>query len=230
MFFVLFTTAFVLGLSSSFHCVGMCGPLLLAVPTRASINYQWLEILIYHTARIFTYALLGVLVGFAGWRLQVANLQQFFSLTIGIILLIYVFAGRFFADASWLLAFNKMIFSFFGFAAKQKGQRGTLLLGVANGLLPCGMVYIALTGAMASASATAAASFMTLFGLGTLPLLFVFNFYGIRLQASVKQRIKLVAPIVISIMGILLVLRGLNLGIPYISPHFVHSGGGVACH
>ena len=230
MFFVLFTTAFILGLSSSFHCVGMCGPLLLAVPTRASINYQWLEILIYHTARIFTYALLGVLVGFAGWRLQVANLQQFFSLTIGIILLIYVFAGRFFADASWLLAFNKMIFSFFGFAAKQKGQRGTLLLGVANGLLPCGMVYIALTGAMASASATAAAGFMTLFGLGTLPLLFVFNFYGIRLQASVKQRIKFVSPIVIAIMGILLILRGLNLGIPFISPHFVNSGGGVACH
>jgi sulfite exporter TauE/SafE len=230
MFSVLFTTAFVLGLSSSFHCVGMCGPLLLAVPTRASINYQWLEILIYHTARIFTYALLGVLVGFAGWRLQVANLQQFFSLTIGIILLIYVFAGRFFADASWLLAFNKMIFSFFGFAAKQKGQRGTLLLGVANGLLPCGMVYIALTGAMASASATAAAGFMTLFGLGTLPLLFVFNFYGIRLQASVKQRIKFVSPIVIAIMGILLIIRGLNLGIPYISPHFVNNGGGVACH
>jgi len=230
MFFVLFTTAFILGLSSSFHCVGMCGPLLLAVPTRASINYQWLEILIYHTARIFTYALLGVLVGFAGWRLQVANLQQFFSLTIGIILLIYVFAGRFFADASWLLAFNKMIFSFFGFAAKQKGQRGTLLLGVANGLLPCGMVYIALTGAMASASATAAAGFMTLFGLGTLPLLFVFNFYGIRLQASVKQRIKFVSPIVIAIMGILLIIRGLNLGIPYISPHFVNNGGGVACH
>jgi sulfite exporter TauE/SafE len=230
MFFVLFTTAFVLGLSSSFHCVGMCGPLLLAVPTRASINYQWLEILIYHTARIFTYALLGVLVGFAGWRLQVANLQQFFSLTIGIILLIYVFAGRFFADASWLLAFNKMIFSFFGFAAKQKGQRGTLLLGVANGLLPCGMVYIALTGAMASASATAAAGFMTLFGLGTLPLLFVFNFYGIRLQASVKQRIKFVSPIVIAIMGILLIIRGLNLGIPYISPHFINNGGGVACH
>ncbi|MEN9349384.1 MAG: hypothetical protein RL372_362 [Bacteroidota bacterium] len=230
MFSVLFTTAFVLGLSSSFHCVGMCGPLLLAVPTRASINYQWLEILIYHTARIFTYALLGVLVGFVGWRLQVANLQQFFSLTIGIILLIYVFAGRFFADASWLLAFNKMIFSFFGFAAKQKGQRGTLLLGVANGLLPCGMVYIALTGAMASASATAAAGFMTLFGLGTLPLLFVFNFYGIRLQASVKQRIKFVSPIVIVIMGILLIIRGLNLGIPYISPHFVNNGGGVACH
>jgi sulfite exporter TauE/SafE len=230
MFSVLFTTAFVLGLSSSFHCVGMCGPLLLAVPTRASTKYQWLEILIYHTARIFTYALLGVLVGFAGWRLQVANLQQFFSLTIGIILLIYVFAGRFFAEASWLLAFNKMIFSFFGFAAKQKGQRGTLLLGVANGLLPCGMVYIALTGAMASASATAAASFMTLFGLGTLPLLFVFNFYGIRLQASVKQRIKLVSPIVIAIMGILLIIRGLNLGIPYLSPHFVNNSGGVACH
>ena len=123
-----------------------------------------------------------------------------------------------------------MIFSFFGFAAKQKGQRGTLLLGVANGLLPCGMVYIALTGAMASASATAAASFMTLFGLGTLPLLFVFNFYGIRLQASVKQRIKFVSPIVIAIMGILLIIRGLNLGIPYLSPHFVNNGGGVACH
>jgi sulfite exporter TauE/SafE len=230
MFSVLFTTAFVLGLSSSFHCVGMCGPLLLAVPTRASNNYQWLEIIIYHAARIFTYALLGILVGFAGWRLQVANLQQFFSLTIGVILLIYVVAGRFFADASWLLAFNKMIFSFFGFAAKQKGQWGTLLLGVANGLLPCGMVYIALTGAMATAKISDAATFMLLFGVGTLPLLFVFNFYGVRLQAAVKQRIKLIAPLVIIIMGLLLILRGLNLGIPYISPHFVNSGGGVACH
>jgi sulfite exporter TauE/SafE len=230
MFSVLFTTAFVLGLSSSFHCVGMCGPLLLAVPTRASNNYQWLEIIIYHAARIFTYALLGILVGFAGLRLQVANLQQFFSLTIGVILLIYVFAGRFFADASWLLAFNKMIFSFFGFAAKQKGQWGTLLLGVANGLLPCGMVYIALTGAMATAKISDAATFMLLFGVGTLPLLFVFNFYGVRLQAAVKQRIKLIAPLVIVIMGLLLILRGLNLGIPYISPHFVNSGGGVACH
>jgi sulfite exporter TauE/SafE len=230
MFSVLFTTAFVLGLSSSFHCVGMCGPLLLAVPTRASNNYQWLEIIIYHAARIFTYALLGILVGFAGWRLQVANLQQFFSLTIGVILLIYVFAGRFFADASWLLAFNKMIFSFFGFAAKQKGQWGTLLLGVANGLLPCGMVYIALTGAMATAKISDAATFMLLFGVGTLPLLFVFNFYGVHLQVSVKQRIKLIAPLVIVIMGLLLILRGLNLGIPYISPHFVNSGGGVACH
>jgi len=230
MFSVLFTTAFVLGLSSSFHCVGMCGPLLLAVPTRASNNYQWLQIIIYHAARIFTYALLGILVGFAGWRLQVANLQQFFSLTIGVILLIYVFAGRFFADASWLLTFNKMIFSFFGFAAKQKGQWGTLLLGVANGLLPCGMVYIALTGAMATAKISDAATFMLLFGVGTLPLLFVFNFYGVRLQAAVKQRIKLIAPLVIIIMGLLLILRGLNLGIPYISPHFVNSGGGVACH
>ena len=230
MISVLFTTAFVLGLSSSFHCVGMCGPLLLAVPTRASNNYQWLEIIIYHAARIFTYALLGILVGFAGLRLQVANLQQFFSLTIGVILLIYVFAGRFFADASWLLAFNKMIFSFFGFAAKQKGQWGTLLLGVANGLLPCGMVYIALTGAMATAKISDAATFMLLFGVGTLPLLFVFNFYGVRLQAAVKQRIKLIAPLLIIIMGLLLILRGLNLGIPYISPHFVNSGGGVACH
>ncbi|MEY4053290.1 MAG: hypothetical protein RL034_208 [Bacteroidota bacterium] len=230
MFSVLFTTAFVLGLSSSFHCVGMCGPLLLAVPTRASNNYQWLEIIIYHAARIFTYALLGILVGFAGWRLQVANLQQFFSLTIGIILIIYFFAGRFFADASWLLAFNKMIFSFFGFAAKQKGQWGTLLLGVANGLLPCGMVYIALTGAMATAKISDAATFMFLFGVGTLPLLFVFNFYGVHLQVYVKQRIKLIAPLVIVIMGLLLILRGLNLGIPYISPHFVNNGGGVACH
>ena len=145
-------------------------------------------------------------------------------------MIIYFFAGRFFADASWLLAFNKMIFSFFGFAAKQKGQWGTLLLGVANGLLPCGMVYIALTGAMATAKISDAATFMFLFGLGTLPLLFVFNFYGVRLQVSVKQRIKLIAPLVIVIMGLLLILRGLNLGIPYISPHFVNNGGGVACH
>jgi sulfite exporter TauE/SafE len=134
-----------------------------------------------------------------------------------------------FANANWLLAFNKIIFSFFGFASKQKGYKGTLLLGMANGLLPCGMVYIALTGAMASASISGAASFMLLFGLGTLPLLFAFNYYGIRLKGAVKQRIKLFAPIVIALMGLLLILRGLNLGIPFISPHFTTSGGGVGC-
>jgi sulfite exporter TauE/SafE len=230
MFSVLFTTAFVLGLTSSFHCVGMCGPLLLAVPTRTTNNHKWLGIALYHVARIFTYAVLGVLVGFVGWRLEVTGIQQFFSLTIGIVLLGYVFTSHFFSGAAWILAFNKLIFSFFGFASRQKGYLGTLLLGAANGLLPCGMVYIALTGAMASASATAAAGFMLLFGLGTMPLLFVFNYYGICLQVSVKQRIKLVAPVVIAIMGLLLILRGLNLGIPYISPHYVNSGGGVECH
>ena len=230
MFSVLFTTAFVLGLTSSFHCVGMCGPLLLAVPTRTTNNHKWLDIALYHVARILTYATLGVLVGFAGWRLQVAGMQQFFSLIIGIVLLGYVLASRFFSSAAWLLSFNKIIFSFFGFASRQNGYLGTLLLGAANGLLPCGMVYIALTGAMATASASAAASFMLLFGLGTMPLLFVFNYYSIRLQDSVKQRIKLLAPFVIVLMGILLILRGLNLGIPYISPHVVNSGGGVECH
>lgn len=229
MFSVLFYTAIVLGLTSSLHCVGMCGPLLLALPTSVNIQHKWLSILLYHTARILTYALLGVLVGLAGWRLQVAGIQQFFSLTIGIILLIYVFASSLFVNANWLLAFNKIIFSFFGFASKQKGYKGTLLLGMANGLLPCGMVYIALTGAMASASISGAASFMLLFGLGTLPLLFAFNYYGIRLKGAVKQRIKLFAPIVIALMGLLLILRGLNLGIPFISPHFTTSGGGVGC-
>ena len=96
MFSVLFTTAFVLGLTSSFHCVGMCGPLLLAVPTRTTNNHKWLDIALYHVARIVTYATLGVLVGFAGWRLQVAGMQQFFSLINGIVLLGYVLASRFF--------------------------------------------------------------------------------------------------------------------------------------
>jgi len=223
-------SALIFGFISSLHCVGMCGPLLLAVPTRTTNNHKWLGIALYHVARIFTYAVLGVLVGFVGWRLEVTGIQQFFSLTIGIVLLGYVFTSHFFSGAAWILAFNKLIFSFFGFASRQKGYLGTLLLGAANGLLPCGMVYIALTGAMASASATAAAGFMLLFGLGTMPLLFVFNYYGIRLQVSVKQRIKLVAPVVIAIMGLLLILRGLNLGIPYISPHYVNSGGGVECH
>ncbi len=230
MFTVLFTTAIILGLTSSFHCVGMCGPLLLAIPTRTTSNNKWQEIVVYHTARIFTYALLGVLVGFAGWRLQVAGMQHFFSLTIGIFLIGNVFVSRFFSNAAWLISFNKIIFSFFGFAAKQKGYVGTILLGMANGLLPCGMVYIALTGAVASASLAAGAGFMLLFGLGTLPLLFAFNYFGIRLQTSVKQRIKTLAPLVIAILGILLILRGLNFGIPYISPRFVNSGGGVECY
>lgn len=230
MFSALFTTAIILGLTSSFHCIGMCGPLLLSQPAGSAHQHTWIGLVIYHSARIMTYGLLGVLVGFAGWRLQVAGIQQFFSLTLGIVLISYVFIRSFFSNAAWLISLNNLIFSFFGFAAKQKGYSGTILLGAANGLLPCGMVYIALAGAAASASVSAGAGFMLLFGLGTLPLLFAFNFFGIRLRTSVKQRIKFVTPFVIALMGVLLLLRGLNLGIPFISPHYVNSRAGVECH
>jgi len=116
-------------------------------------------------------------------------------------------------------------------AIKQQSPMGMLLMGAANGLLPCGMVYMALTGAMASGSIAGAALFMFSFGIGTLPALLGLAFWGVKLSWQTRRHMQKAVPYVIAITGILLIIRGLNLDIPYLSPLLSErSIDTVSCH
>jgi sulfite exporter TauE/SafE len=93
-----------------------------------------------------------------------------------------------------------------------------LLVGILNGLLPCGVVYIALTGALATGSALTGMGYMALFGLGTLPLMLTISLAGNMVSLSFRKTLGKLTPYVMIFFATLLILRGLNLGIPYISP------------
>lgn len=216
-------TAFIFGLLGSLHCLGMCGPIAFMLPVdRSSALKRNLQIGTYHFGRLFSYGLLGALFGLMGKGFSLFGLQQGLSIAVGILMILVAVLPE-----SKLRKFS-IIAPIYKALAWVKGQLGSmfkkrswdsfLTIGFLNGLLPCGLVYLALFGAMASGMAKDGAFYMVLFGLGTVPLMTSAVYLGNYLKPELRKRIRAWIPIVVGLMGILFVLRGLGLGIPYISP------------
>ncbi|WP_312697968.1 sulfite exporter TauE/SafE family protein [Sphingobacterium mizutaii] len=223
--------AFFMGLLGSIHCAVMCGPLLLAVQAGQKISWKTtFNKLLYQSGRILTYGLLGLLLGILGNAATIQGWQQGFSLVTGIILfaigLFYIF-GK---SSSKLAAIQtKAIQPFAKFMSKWLYRPGgSFVAGVLNGILPCGMVYMALASAVNADSLSNSFLFMLLFGLGTLPLLLVFSFAGNYPKRIFKTSFSTVLPILFLIMGAWFILRGANLDIPYLSP-LLHMDGAMNC-
>lgn len=224
-----------LGLVSSFHCIGMCGPLVFALPIQhLPASQKLLGAFTYHFGRVFMYTLLGLFFGFVGKRFFVAGWQQLFSIILGVIVLAFLLSYMLNKKFLHLKIVNKLTAQLQSFIIKnmqRKGLSSLFLVGTANGLLPCGMVYFAIAGALATGSLTGGSFFMVAFGLGTLPFMVLLSQFGYILSISARNAMKRMIPFVIAGMGILLILRGLNLGIPYISPHFNNTAASSeSCH
>lgn len=228
----LLISSLLLGLASSLHCVGMCGPLIMSVPVQhLPEGKKATGILVYQLGRIGTYVVLGIIAGLLGWRIYAAGFQQLFSIILGVILLLMLSVSFFLNKvhgSNWL---NTSVTQIMFWAIKQQSPTGMFLMGAANGLLPCGMVYMALTGAMASGSIAGAALFMGSFGIGTLPALLGLAFWGVKLSWQTRRYMQKVVPYVVAMTGILLIIRGLNLNIPYLSPFLSErSTDTISCH
>ncbi|NML22949.1 sulfite exporter TauE/SafE family protein [Pseudoflavitalea sp. G-6-1-2] len=231
----LITAGGLLGLMSSAHCVGMCGPLAMALPIHhLSKPLQLLSILLYHSGRILTYALLGLLFGIAGRTLHLAGLQQWFSIITGSIMLViavYFFMGRSKGYPAWVQAWFSPLQQLMGRVLRQTNTFSYLLLGMLNGLLPCGMVYLAVIGALSTTDTAHSVMFMTMFGIGTFPAMFLLSWFGIRISMDLRTQFRKLVPFVVAAMGVILILRGMNLGIPFISPVLADAPGtAVSCH
>ena len=224
-----------LGVVSSLHCVGMCGPLSLALPTRYLPSVQrMIAILLYQVGRVITYSTLGLIFGLAGRRVYLAGFQQWFSIGMGILILSllvqhWIFRKRLQPQFlnSFYLAVQRMMMRIL----KTKGMMPFLFFGIANGFLPCGMVYMALAGALVTTEIFQSVLFMTAFGLGTLPAMvavsFSKQFFGSQIRSSFRRAV----PVLISLMAVILILRGMNLGIPFVSPALQSSSQApVICH
>ncbi|GAB4166967.1 MAG: sulfite exporter TauE/SafE family protein [Winogradskyella sp.] len=216
-------SAFILGLLGSLHCVGMCGPIAFMLPVDRTNSFKKVsQIGIYHIGRLLAYSLIGLIFGLVGKSLNLFGVQQQLSIAIGILMIVVVLIPyKTFAKYNLSKPLNKVISkvkSNLGQALKKKTPDTFLTIGFLNGFLPCGLVYMAVFGAVATGSLLQGSFYMVLFGLGTIPLMTSAIYLGKFLNQTIKQRIQKAIPVFVVIIGVLFILRGLGLGIPYISP------------
>jgi sulfite exporter TauE/SafE len=214
----------------------MCGPLALALPVHhLSRAGQLLSLFLYQVGRVITYSGLGLIFGLAGRRIFLAGFQQWFSIVMGaavLVLVILYWVYKSPLQPSLLKKFylavqNHMIRAF----RSQRGPLGFILLGMANGLLPCAMVYIAIAGALTSGQVGNSVLFMAMFGFGTLPAMMIIGYFGRMASLPIRNMFRQTIPVFMLIVGVVLILRGMNLGIPFVSP--VMEGSSAAslnCH
>ncbi len=216
-------TALILGLMGSFHCLGMCGPIAFILPVDRNNKVKMsIQTLLYHLGRMTAYGLIGILFGYLGKGISLVGFQQKVSLIMGIIMVIFAFVPaakvlRFKPLAGW----NKFVYfikNSLGNYLQKRSTFGFYVIGFFNGLLPCGLVYIALVGAMATGDPVLGALYMVIFGLGTAPMMTLAIYLGNFVSVKVRNKINKLIPYAVVFVGILFILRGLNLGIMFISP------------
>lgn len=212
--------ALLLGFLGSFHCIGMCGPIALTLPVQHLRGFRRIAgILLYNFGRITTYALMGALFGWLGKQFYLGGLQQWLSIALGAILMLSVFIRT--PHIPRIKGVQRILGQLLA-----KREFSTLYaIGFFNGLLPCGLVYLGITGALATGGIENGMLFMAAFGAGTIPAMFAVSWFS----QLLRFRLKKVLPIVMLLMGFLLIVRGMNLGIPYISPH-IEKTNIITCH
>ncbi len=209
--------AFFTGLFGSLHCVAMCGPLVMAIPFQGNVWFSLAQKIIYQLGRILTYAGLGFLAGSVGGLFNILGLQQALSFVSGSVLLIiafYHFSGRAAGGSGKL--YQKIFSPLATFMGRWMSRPyGGLFAGMLHGLIPCGMVYMAIAGSLNTGSAFSGSEFMLYFGLGTTPLLMLTSVLPVLLRRFRAPR--LIIPALFFVAGAFLIGRSLNLNIPYIS-------------
>jgi hypothetical protein len=221
--------AYFLGLLGSLHCAAMCGPLMLALPSTGGSAGRFIAGRIsYQLGRITMYCLLGVLAGLAGRSLFLAGLQRGLSLALGAALLAGLILSRKVAVSAPVVRLVGGLKTAMSAQLRRRTFSSLILLGMLNGLLPCGLVYVALAGAVTRGTLGAGVGYMALFGLGTLPMLLAISFSGRLFPVARRMKLRGAIPAGVCLLAALLILRGLALGIPYVSPTLV-AGLPAAC-
>lgn len=216
-------SALIFGLLGSFHCVGMCGPIAFLLPLdRKSQSKRLLQLASYHIGRLCTYGIIGLVFGLVGKSFHLFGIQQQLSIGIGIgmiamVLIPSAIFNRYNFSKPIYAAVSK-VKSAMGDALKKKDPGTFFTIGFLNGLLPCGLVYMAVFASLASGGPGYGVLYMVLFGIGTIPLMTTAIYLGNFLKGQVKQRILKAIPVFVIIIGLLFILRGMGLGIKYISP------------
>ncbi len=230
-------TAIIFGLLGSFHCIGMCGPIAFMLPVdRTNKARRILQVSVYHLGRLITYGILGLLFGMLGKGFNLFGFQQYLSIIIGVIMILAIVLPKKtvnkFSAIKPIYKLLSGVKNRLGKELKKKRNDTFFTIGFLNGFLPCGLVYMAIFASIATGSAIKGSLYMMLFGLGTIPLMTAFVYLGNFTTGLVRKRIQQFIPVAVVVIAVLFILRGMGLGIPYVSPIHLHEmvDGGKMCH
>ncbi len=212
-------TAFTIGIFGSFHCVGMCGPIALALPLdRKSKIGSGIRILLYNVGRITTYAIIGLIPGLIGMSLSIAGFQKTLSIVLGILFVagaLFTFAFlKKWVNFTFLPQINQWVEKYLGIFLKSNNSVHFYIVGFINGFLPCGLVYVALAGALTQGSVFLGAQYMIAFGLGTIPLMVFVSLAQGLISVRLRNSIRKAIPLVIFLFGVIFILRGVGIKLP----------------
>jgi sulfite exporter TauE/SafE len=214
--------AFGLGILGSLHCAGMCGPIALALPfNREHIGLHLTGNVFYQLGRIFTYAFIGLLFGTIGRGFSLAGIQQPLSIAVGALMIGAILVPRIInlhRSPGFLQRGINWLKAQMGNYLKRRGLGALFVTGLLNGFLPCGLVYMALIGALGIGSPLESAGFMTFFGLGTFPMMFAIALTGNFISVKWRSIFNRAVPYVVVMLGLVFILRGMGLGIKFLSP------------
>ena len=212
-------TAFTIGLFGSLHCVGMCGPIAIALPYKKENKLVMIASgLLYNLGRVTTYSLLGFFIGIIGKGVFLAGYQQTLSIGLGIMMLIIAIFSIPVESKITSLSFIKNPYiklkTLLGKFLTQTSWKSLYITGILNGFLPCGLVYLAIIGAVSMASVEHGVAYMALFGLGTIPLMLLVSIAGSMASIRFRNIIKKLYPVFMVLFASLLIARGLNFEVP----------------
>lgn len=216
-------SALLLGLMGSFHCAGMCGPIAIALPLHGNrLPQKIYGGVLYNLGRTLTYGVMGAVFGLLGQGVKMIGFQQKVSIIMGAIMIISVFFPSIFknqynANKSWISLVGKLKSAIAGMFAIRSFS-SLFFIGLANGLLPCGLVYIAIAGAIGTGEVVYGSLYMLMFGLGTIPMMLSIAIAGNVLSVAIRKKINRLIPVLVVVVGVFFILRGLSLGIPFLSP------------
>lgn len=210
------------GFLTGFHCIGMCGPIAVSLPLKSNTWFSRVSsAVIYNLGRTVTYSAMGLIFGFVGQGFRMAGMQQWLAIVIGSVMILSVFFPLLFnsiAARSPLFSLVNKIKASLGLLFGKKTYSSLFFIGLLNGLLPCGPVYVAIGLSLAAGSALNGMFYMALFGLGTIPIMLGLNLLGNFVSAPMRKYMRKVVPVFIVLMGIWFVMKGLGLGVHFVSP------------
>jgi hypothetical protein len=227
-------SALLMGILGSFHCVGMCGPLALSLPIQNKFFWgKLVGIFIYNLGRIFTYSCFGLLFGWIGQTFSIFGWQQVLSIIAGSCILLFVFFEKqlfvFGLSHQFLSKHLSLLRGLLSSVFISANPLSLFSIGILNGLLPCGLVYLAATASIASPTLLTSILFMIAFGLGTIPAMFAISVIGLNIPISSRTAIRKLVPFFMVAMGLLILVRGLGIGIPYLSPKLEVANHTIDC-
>ena len=226
-----FGIALALGLLGSLHCAAMCGPLMLALPVPPGGPLRFtLGRIVYQLGRVTTYGLLGIVAGLVGKSIFLAGIQRWLSIALGVAILLGFLVAKKVSLAAPVVRLVGKLKAAMSAQLRQRSFRSLALLGMLNGLLPCGLVYVALAGAVSRSTILDGVLYMAVFGLGTLPTMLGISLSGKLFPPVWRAKLRGAIPIAVCALAGLLILRGMALGIPYLSPDLAAASPGCCSH